>query len=147
MPVHRLFVERVDFRGLGRSSGRNDFLGDGFDGCPVASREEEPRSLARKRAGNRAADRASGAIDHCDFVLQHRLFAPQWLCGVGKHHASLILQSLASISSYSLVTAAFSVTPRNWMLYPCGPWRMTNGYSLPGLGGAPPMSSLDTFGA
>src|SRR5438552_10346283 len=66
---------------------------------------------------------------------------------VGRHHACLTLHSRASMSPYSRFTAAVSVTPRNWMLYPWGPWRITNGYKLPGLGCAPPMSWLDTLGA
>ena len=39
----------------------------------------------------------------------------------GKHQASLVLQSRASISSYSLLMAARSVTPTNWTKYPWGP--------------------------
>ncbi len=39
----------------------------------------------------------------------------------GKHHASLILQSRTSISSYSLLIAALSVRSIGWILYPWGP--------------------------
>src|SRR5260370_42522282 len=62
-----------------------------------------------------------------------------------KHHTALILQSLASISSYSLLTAALSVTPRNWIMYPWRPGRITNGYIPAGF--PPPIALLDTLGA
>src|SRR5664279_967689 len=43
----------------------------------------------------------------------------------GKHHTPLILQSLASISSYSLLITALSVRPKRWIIYPKGPGIIT----------------------
>ena len=74
MPVHCLLVERVDLRGLGGSAGGNDFLGDNLDGCQVAPGEKELGPLRGKGACDSAADRASGAVDHRNLVLQHHLW-------------------------------------------------------------------------
>src|SRR5262245_47180960 len=76
MPVHGLFVESVDLRGLGGSSGGNDFLSDSLDRCPVPPGEKKLGPLARKGACDSAADRASGSVDHCNLVLQHHLWSP-----------------------------------------------------------------------
>jgi hypothetical protein len=74
MRVHSLFVEGVDLRRLGRSSGGNDLLGDNFDRCQVASGEKELGPLRRKGACDRAADRAARSVDHRNLVLQHHLW-------------------------------------------------------------------------
>jgi hypothetical protein len=81
MLVHSLLVESVNLRRLGGSAGRNDFLGDSFDGCPVASGEKKLGSLARKGACDTAADRASDSVDHRNLILQHHLWflsVPRW---------------------------------------------------------------------
>jgi hypothetical protein len=76
MRVHTLFVEGVDLRRLGRSSGGNDLLGDNFDRCQVAAGEKELGPLRRKRACDRAADRAPRSVDHRNLVVQHHLWFP-----------------------------------------------------------------------
>src|SRR5882762_4462316 len=70
---HRALVETVakEIVSVGGSADGNDFLGDGFDECPVASREKKLGPLARKGACDSTADRASGSVDHRNFVLQH----------------------------------------------------------------------------
>jgi hypothetical protein len=81
MPVHSQLVERVDLGRLGGSAGGNDVLGDRFDRCPEASGEKEPGPLGGEGARDRAADRASGAVDHRNLVLQHHLWClsvPGW---------------------------------------------------------------------
>src|SRR5258708_35036185 len=75
MPVHGLFVESVDLRRLGGSSGGNDFLGDGFDRCPVAPGEKKLGPLARKGACDSTANCASGSVDHRNLLLHH-LWSP-----------------------------------------------------------------------
>src|SRR6266496_2397867 len=74
MPVHGLLVERVDLGHLGGSAGGNDVLRDDLDRGPLAPGEKEPGPLGGKGAGDSAADRASGSVDHRDLVLQHHLW-------------------------------------------------------------------------
>src|SRR5206468_6832886 len=71
MPVDALFVERVDLRCLGGPAGGNDVVGNTFDGLPLAPREKERGSLARKGPCDSAADGASGSIDRRNLVLEH----------------------------------------------------------------------------
>src|SRR5207245_10408705 len=73
MRVHSLLVESVYLRRLGESAAGNDFLGDNFDGCPVASREKKLGPLTRKGTRDSAADPASGSVDHRNPVLEHHL--------------------------------------------------------------------------
>src|SRR5262245_50150566 len=76
MLVHGLLVERVDLRRLGGSASGNDFLGDRFDWRQLAPGEKKLCPLARKGACDRAADRASGSVDHSVLVLQqHCIFS------------------------------------------------------------------------
>src|SRR5260370_39398187 len=76
MLAHGLLVESVDLRPLGGSAGGNDFFGDNFDACPVASREKKLGPLTRKGTRDSAADRASGSVDHRNLVLeQHHYFS------------------------------------------------------------------------
>src|SRR5262249_997346 len=70
--AHGLFVEGVHFRGRGESSGGSDFPGDGFDRRLAAPCQKELRPLAREGAGDRSADRASGAVDYGVLVLQQQ---------------------------------------------------------------------------
>src|SRR5882757_2618428 len=81
MLVHSLLIESVYLRHLGGSAGGNDFFGDNFDGCPVASREKKPGPLTRKGACDSTADRTSGSVDHCDLILEHHYlsyFRARW---------------------------------------------------------------------
>src|SRR4051794_22166076 len=109
MPVHGLFVESVDLRRLGASSGGNDFLGDRFDGCPMVPGEKNLGSLARKGVCDRAADRASGSIDHRHFVLQHHLCSPPLSLFVGfafstdQHPRTWLTASKTSSGDWSTV--------------------------------------------
>src|SRR5260370_1898475 len=76
MLAHGLLVESVDLRRLGGSAGGNDFFGDNFDACPVASREKKLGPLTRKGTRDSAADRASGSVDHRNLLLeQHHYFS------------------------------------------------------------------------
>src|SRR5215510_1413397 len=76
MLVHCLLVESVDLRRLGGSAGGNDVLSDRFDLRPKAPGEKKLCPLARKGACDRAADRASGSVDHSVLVLkQHCIFS------------------------------------------------------------------------
>src|SRR5260370_21480442 len=74
MLVQGLLVESVYLRRVGGSAGGNDVLGDRFDGCQVAPGEKKLGPLTRKGACDRAADRASGSVDHRNLVLQHHLW-------------------------------------------------------------------------
>src|SRR4029453_18838288 len=76
MLVYALLIESVDFRRLGGSSGGYDFLRDRIDRCPEATRQEEPRSLARKGARDSTADRTSGSVDHRNLVVEQHLWFP-----------------------------------------------------------------------
>jgi hypothetical protein len=69
----RLLVESVDLRRLGGSAGGNDFPGNNFDRCPVASREKKLGPLTGKGTRDSAADSASGSVDHRNLVLEHHL--------------------------------------------------------------------------
>src|SRR5258708_15114062 len=83
MLVHSLLVEGVYLRRLGGSAGGNDVLSDRFDGCPEAPGEKKLGPLVRKGARDSTADRASGSVDHRNFVLQHHL----WFLSVpGRSH-------------------------------------------------------------
>src|SRR5258707_5937493 len=74
MLVHSLLIESVYLRRHGESAGGNDFFGDDFDGCPVASREKKLGPLTRKGTRDSTADPASGSVDHRNLVLeQHHL--------------------------------------------------------------------------
>src|SRR5215470_6660871 len=73
MLVHGLFVECVDLRCVGESSGGTDLLGGSFDRRPVTPGEKKLGSLARKRPCDSAADRACSSLDHRNLVLQPRL--------------------------------------------------------------------------
>src|SRR5262249_46373030 len=74
MLVHRLLVESVDLGRLGDSTGGNDLLRDRFDRRPPVPGEEKLGPLARKGACDRAANGASGSVDHRNLVLQHHLW-------------------------------------------------------------------------
>ena len=78
VPVHGLLVERVDLRRLGGSAGGDDVLGDRLDRRQPAPGEEHLGPLAREGAGDGAADRAAGSVDHRHLVLQHHLLVPFW---------------------------------------------------------------------
>jgi len=73
VPVDGVLVERVDRRRLGRATGGDDLLGERLDRGQQAPRQEEPGPFAREGAGHRGADRAAGAVDHRNFVVQHHL--------------------------------------------------------------------------
>jgi hypothetical protein len=73
MLVHGVLVESVYLGGLGVSAGGDDVLGDRFDRCTLAPCEKERGPLGREGARDRAADGASGSVDHRDLVLQHHL--------------------------------------------------------------------------
>ncbi len=83
MRVDGPLVERVHLRRLGGSAGGDDLLGDGGDGCPAAPGEEELGPLGGEGACDGAADRASGAVDHRDLVLQHHLGSSSVLVSTG----------------------------------------------------------------
>jgi hypothetical protein len=87
MLVHRLLVEGVDLRRVGGSASGTDVRGDNLDGYQGAPSEKHVGTLRRKRACDRAADRASGSVDHRDLVLQHHLW---FLSGAGGHAAHLV---------------------------------------------------------
>src|SRR5262249_30955737 len=70
---HAFFVEGIDLGRLPGSTGRHDVLDDRFDRSPQAPGEKDLGPLARKGACHRAADGASGPVDHRNFVLQHHL--------------------------------------------------------------------------
>src|SRR5215208_8298011 len=74
MLVHSLLVESVDLSRLGGSAGGNDVVGDRFHRCAQAPGQKKVGPLARKGACDGTADRASGAVDHRDLVLQHQLW-------------------------------------------------------------------------
>src|SRR4030095_951569 len=76
MPVHRLLVESVDLRRLGRSPGGHDVLRARVDRCPEATGQKEPGSLARKGACDSTADRTSGSVDHPNLVVEQHLWFP-----------------------------------------------------------------------
>jgi hypothetical protein len=67
--VHRLFVERVDFRRLSTASGGSNVFGDRIHRCPMAPGEIKVGPLARKGVCDSAADRPSGPTDHDHLVL------------------------------------------------------------------------------
>src|SRR2546425_3420967 len=73
MRVHSLLVESVYLRRLGGSACGNDFLGDNFDGCPVASREKKLGPVTRKGTRDNATDPVTGSVDHRNLVLEHHL--------------------------------------------------------------------------
>src|SRR5262245_49684452 len=82
MPVHSLLVESVYLRPLGGSAGGNDVLGDQFDRYQLATGEKKLGPLARKGPRDGAADRASGSVDHRNFVPKHDVWSPVLcLCG------------------------------------------------------------------
>jgi hypothetical protein len=124
MLVHRQLVESVDLRRVAGSTGGSDFLGDNFHGCHVASREEEFGPLPRKSACDSATDRATGPVDHGNFVLQHHLGS--FLCGVGTptrhesrptaetHGASLSLSVAIDVRRAGAVGSADTATPGKW---------------------------------
>src|SRR5262245_36144982 len=76
MPVHSLFVESVDLRCLGGSSGGNNFLGHGVNRCLVAPGEKKLGPLARKGKCDSAADRAAGSVDHSVLILKRHGISP-----------------------------------------------------------------------
>src|SRR4029453_14522531 len=71
VPADASFVEGVDFRCLGGSSGGDDVFGHSLHGRLLAPGEKEPGSLARECACDSAADCASGSVDHRNLVLEH----------------------------------------------------------------------------
>src|SRR5580692_18331 len=73
MPVNSLLVESIDLRRLGGATGRSDAPCDRFDRRQFAPGEKDLCPLVCEGACDAAADVASGAIDHCNFVLQHHL--------------------------------------------------------------------------
>ena len=73
-PSFARIPERIGY--LGESRVVNDFPCDCFDRCFVAPREKKTSPLACKGACDRAADRASGSINHCNLVLQYHLCFP-----------------------------------------------------------------------
>jgi hypothetical protein len=70
MLLHSLLVESVDLRRLGGAAGGNDFLGDNFDGFPLAPGEKQLGTLRRKGACDSAANGASGSVDHSGLVFK-----------------------------------------------------------------------------
>jgi hypothetical protein len=65
-----LLVERVDLRGLGHASRGHDLVRDGIEPGERTAGEEDLRSLARERTGDRAAYRPSRSVDHGVLVEQ-----------------------------------------------------------------------------
>jgi hypothetical protein len=72
MSIHSLLVESVYLRRLGGSAGGHDFRSDSYDRCEVAPGEKKLGPLAREGACDRPADRATGAVDHRNFAVQHQ---------------------------------------------------------------------------
>ncbi len=61
--VDRLLVERVDPPGLSYSARGADLLGDRLEAVERSPGEMELRALTSKGEGDRAADRAAGAVN------------------------------------------------------------------------------------
>ena len=72
MLIHSSLVESVYLRRLGGSTGGNDCPGDSYDRCEVAPGEKKRRPLAREGACDSPADRATGAVNHRNFAVQHQ---------------------------------------------------------------------------
>ena len=66
-------VERVDLRRVGGPAGGAMSLRDARRAPGWRPGEEDLGALRREGAGDGAADRAAGAVDHRDLVLQHHL--------------------------------------------------------------------------
>src|SRR5262245_34394825 len=76
MPVHGLFVESVDLRCLGGTSGGHNFPGHGVNLYQVAPGEKQPGPLARKGTCDSVADRAAGSVDHSVLILKRHGISP-----------------------------------------------------------------------
>src|SRR5262245_64097481 len=76
MSVHGAFVESVDLRRLGGTSGGTDLPRDLFHRCPLAPGEKDPGSLARERSRDRAPDAPSSSVHDRDLVLEQHLRSP-----------------------------------------------------------------------
>jgi hypothetical protein len=89
------------------------------------------RALPQGFLNERPPDTAIGSgyenCSICDLHFFIALTGGVWAGGAsklfscGKHQTSLMLQSLASISSNSLLIEALSVRPRPWIMYPWWP--------------------------
>jgi len=70
VPVDRLFVERVNFRDFGFAPDGGNTPGYFLKLGKRAPGQEHLRALARESARDRAADRATAAVDHRRLVLE-----------------------------------------------------------------------------
>jgi hypothetical protein len=70
MCVDRGLVERVEYRGVGDTSGEPDLVGHALQAGSRAAGEMDVRSLPCEGASDRAADRTAAPVDDGVLVVQ-----------------------------------------------------------------------------
>jgi hypothetical protein len=69
VPVDCRFVERIDLRGVGRSTRCGYFLRDGLNRTKGATAQEDPRTFCAECSSDGTTDRSARTVDDGNFVL------------------------------------------------------------------------------